>query len=204
MDTITASKSRLHYAKVCVEIGAKEEIPKSIKVELANGQTTLIYVEVPWFPSRCSKCISFGHSDKNCHAKQSTSHSTLKIWRKNTDSSANLSSSKEELQNQKQNSSISKEQSDTTDSNTEDATSSHSPILTDLSSKDDSSVPHSISARDGIIPSLVPHSNPTSDVIISLNPTLPPSDESVQEEIPPVSQSEMIKSLSLFQKEVDQ
>ncbi|KAE8682295.1 DNA polymerase eta, putative isoform 3 [Hibiscus syriacus] len=82
MDNITASKTRLYYAKVCVEIGVKEEILKLIKVELANGQTTNIYVKIPWLASRCSKCISFGHSDKNFPSHQSTTPQTKQIWRK--------------------------------------------------------------------------------------------------------------------------
>ncbi|KAE8729811.1 Vacuolar protein sorting-associated protein 32-like protein 1 [Hibiscus syriacus] len=48
MDSITASKTRLEYAKVCIEIGAKEDIPETVEVILANGKTSVIFVEVPW------------------------------------------------------------------------------------------------------------------------------------------------------------
>ncbi|KAE8720432.1 Homocysteine S-methyltransferase 2 [Hibiscus syriacus] len=44
-DTITATKSRLEFAKVCIEIGVKDVIPKLIEVVLKDGQTTSINVE---------------------------------------------------------------------------------------------------------------------------------------------------------------
>ncbi|XP_039020175.1 uncharacterized protein LOC120151933 [Hibiscus syriacus] len=50
MDTITASKSRLEFAKVCVEIGANDTIPRYVDVVLKDGKTTSILVEVPWLP----------------------------------------------------------------------------------------------------------------------------------------------------------
>ncbi|XP_039059915.1 uncharacterized protein LOC120203810 [Hibiscus syriacus] len=83
MDSTTTSKSRLHFAKVCVEIDAKLEIPESVEVILANGQNTHIQVEVPWLPSRCKMCVKFGHSDKNCPNQHSSA--PKKIWRKKTD-----------------------------------------------------------------------------------------------------------------------
>ncbi|XP_039002110.1 uncharacterized protein LOC120128501 [Hibiscus syriacus] len=84
MDSITASKTRLEYAKVCIEIRAKEDLPETVDVILANGQTSTICVEVPWFPYRCKKCSSFGHSDKECLNKTNSAPSQLKIWRKKT------------------------------------------------------------------------------------------------------------------------
>ncbi|XP_038991893.1 uncharacterized protein LOC120115197 [Hibiscus syriacus] len=145
MDNVTASKIRLHYAKVCVEIGAKEDIPE--------------------------------HSDKNCPAKQPTTPSTSKIWRKKTVSATNLeakiSVSHEELQNLEQDSSPSKEQSDPKDIHTVEASVSQ-PVLTEQSSKVDSSVPH-------IIPAIEGNSSSTHH--------LPHSGESVQEGNLPLSQS---------------
>ncbi|XP_039000858.1 uncharacterized protein LOC120126869 [Hibiscus syriacus] len=58
MDSITASKTRLEYAKVCIEIEANEDILETVEVILANGKTSTIFVEVPWFPYRCRKCKS--------------------------------------------------------------------------------------------------------------------------------------------------
>ncbi|XP_039003142.1 CBL-interacting protein kinase 2-like [Hibiscus syriacus] len=64
MDSITAAKSRLEFAKVCVEIGVKDTIPKHINIVLKDGQTTSISVEVPWLPQSCRRCNVFGHNEK--------------------------------------------------------------------------------------------------------------------------------------------
>ncbi|XP_039060371.1 uncharacterized protein LOC120204347 [Hibiscus syriacus] len=69
MDTITASKTRLEFAKVCVEIGAEDVIPKFIYVIINDGQSTSIFVEVPWIPQSCKKCKVYGHNDKGCSLK---------------------------------------------------------------------------------------------------------------------------------------
>ncbi|XP_039004038.1 uncharacterized protein LOC120130969 [Hibiscus syriacus] len=69
MDSVTTSKTMLEFAKVCVEIGVNDEIPKSIDVMLQDGQTSSVFVEIPWLPPRCKKCLIFGHNDKNCLAK---------------------------------------------------------------------------------------------------------------------------------------
>ncbi|XP_039026533.1 uncharacterized protein LOC120160183 [Hibiscus syriacus] len=66
MDSITASKTRLEFAKVCVEIGVNDVIPKFIEVVLRDGHQTSITVEVPWHPPSCKKCRVFGHNDKSC------------------------------------------------------------------------------------------------------------------------------------------
>ena len=73
MDRITASRRRITYARVCVEVsGALDLIEKfAIETEDGNGNSTLldIDVEYQWKPTRCSKCSTFGH---DCHtvAKQ--------------------------------------------------------------------------------------------------------------------------------------
>ncbi|XP_039049874.1 uncharacterized protein LOC120190928 [Hibiscus syriacus] len=66
MDSITASKSRLEFSKICVEVGLSEAIPKLVDVVLNNGKTVSIVVEVPWMPSCCKYCNVFGHSVKGC------------------------------------------------------------------------------------------------------------------------------------------
>ncbi|XP_038998784.1 uncharacterized protein LOC120124106 [Hibiscus syriacus] len=81
MDSITASKSRLEFAKVCVEIGASDMIPKHVDVILNNGQSTSIFVEVPWSPPCCKSCNTFGHSTKICKAIPVVPQTT-QVWRK--------------------------------------------------------------------------------------------------------------------------
>ena len=64
MDSITANQQRLAYAKVCVEVEASMEIPSSIEVELRDGASISVRVEVPWIPAKCSRCGIFGHGEK--------------------------------------------------------------------------------------------------------------------------------------------
>ncbi|XP_039013287.1 uncharacterized protein LOC120142879 [Hibiscus syriacus] len=66
LDSITASKTRLEYARICVEIGITDEIPKFVNVILKDGRSTSISVKVPWLPLSCKKCKVYGHSEKKC------------------------------------------------------------------------------------------------------------------------------------------
>ncbi|KAK8615747.1 hypothetical protein V6N13_017329 [Hibiscus sabdariffa] len=66
MDSVTASRERLEFAKVCVEITAGVSIPKWIEVQLGDGSFASIRVFVPWLPSHCSKCCTFGHGESSC------------------------------------------------------------------------------------------------------------------------------------------
>ncbi|XVF38751.1 hypothetical protein REPUB_Repub20aG0128700 [Reevesia pubescens] len=69
MDKVTTSHQRLAYARVCVEVDAGKEIPKLIKVKLKNGDFTYVSVEIPWLPSTCTRCKTFGYLDANCPCK---------------------------------------------------------------------------------------------------------------------------------------
>ncbi|XP_039017080.1 uncharacterized protein LOC120147904 [Hibiscus syriacus] len=77
MDSITASKTRLEYAKVCIEIGAKEDIPETVEVILANGKTSKIFVEVPWFPYRCRN-VSLPDSSSSKETVNSADNNSIK------------------------------------------------------------------------------------------------------------------------------
>ncbi|XP_039064869.1 uncharacterized protein LOC120210140 [Hibiscus syriacus] len=158
MDSITASKTRLEYAKVCIEIGAKKEIPKTIKMVLTKGQTTTIFVEVPWYPNSCRKCESFGHSDKSCHVKMTTTPTSSKVWRKKDVLNANLESkstegidvlqepmpdsspSKEKFEQPQLDSPTSKEKSEPNILDPDLATESHSSVQIEPFSKGEPSV----------------------------------------------------------------
>lgn len=54
MDRVTTSCKRLEYAKVCIEIDVKKDIPDLVKVVLRDGSIAHVKVEVPWNPSKCS------------------------------------------------------------------------------------------------------------------------------------------------------
>lgn len=66
MDSISAACKRLVYAKVCVEIDVEKEVPSTVKLVMRDSSISLISVEVPWFPTKCSTCNIFGHSAKTC------------------------------------------------------------------------------------------------------------------------------------------
>ncbi|XP_038992144.1 uncharacterized protein LOC120115525 [Hibiscus syriacus] len=66
MDSVTASRTRLEYEKVCIEIGVKDSIPKFVNVVLQDGLAVSIRVVVPWVPHCCQRCNVFGHSEKVC------------------------------------------------------------------------------------------------------------------------------------------
>ncbi|KAK8655823.1 hypothetical protein V6N13_108389 [Hibiscus sabdariffa] len=66
MDSITDSRQRVAFAKVCVELPADAIIPKFVKVQIRDGSFVSIAVDVPWLLPRCSYCCTFGHAGKSC------------------------------------------------------------------------------------------------------------------------------------------
>ncbi|KAE8724823.1 hypothetical protein F3Y22_tig00009840pilonHSYRG00015 [Hibiscus syriacus] len=89
MDSITASRERLEYAKVCVEINAGSEIPEEVNVALKNGSLATIKVFVSWLPKSCSCCRTFGHLANRCVVSQKVKHE-VKVWREKGISSSEL------------------------------------------------------------------------------------------------------------------
>lgn len=67
LDDATESRSRINYARVCVEISAENEIPENFDLDLGKGRIISIDVEVPWRPPSCKVCKEFGHTINNCH-----------------------------------------------------------------------------------------------------------------------------------------
>ncbi|XP_039045103.1 uncharacterized protein LOC120184793 [Hibiscus syriacus] len=90
MESVTTTKTRLEFSKVCVEIGVSDVIPKFIDVVLNNGQETSILVEIPWLPPCCKPCNSFAHSSKNYKNNPNSSHTT-QVWRKKDPSTSDSS-----------------------------------------------------------------------------------------------------------------
>ena len=50
LDEHTFKRSRIAFARVCVEIKADKVIPPSFKVNLGYGEPYEIQVEIPWKP----------------------------------------------------------------------------------------------------------------------------------------------------------
>lgn len=59
----TATRARLTYAAVCVEIKPDRELPASIKLDIGRPAEDYeeIVVHYPWRPLMCQDCCLFGH-----------------------------------------------------------------------------------------------------------------------------------------------
>ncbi|PKI68538.1 hypothetical protein CRG98_011087 [Punica granatum] len=53
MDRATALRSRLDYAKVCIEVEVKKEISDVLNVDLGNEYIVEVLVDTPWLPEKC-------------------------------------------------------------------------------------------------------------------------------------------------------
>lgn len=67
-DRATATRTRLTYAAVCVEVKPDKDLPTSIKLYVGRteGDFKEVIVEYPWKPLICSDCCSFGHPKGQC------------------------------------------------------------------------------------------------------------------------------------------
>ncbi|KAK8672341.1 hypothetical protein V6N13_110714 [Hibiscus sabdariffa] len=68
-DKATILKQSLEYAKICVEVSAKSSLPESILVDMGDGYSIHVSVELVWAPPQCSQCSIFGHLDETCSRK---------------------------------------------------------------------------------------------------------------------------------------
>ncbi|KAK8606498.1 hypothetical protein V6N13_030779 [Hibiscus sabdariffa] len=64
MDSVTASRERLEFAKVCVEVTVGHRIPRIVPVKLKDNSIVFVKVKIPWMPPCCSHCLSFRHLDR--------------------------------------------------------------------------------------------------------------------------------------------
>lgn len=66
IDKMTASKERLAYARILVELNSGEKIIDSLQLKGPDGKlfTQKIVYEVK--PYQCFKCFHFGHNARNC------------------------------------------------------------------------------------------------------------------------------------------
>lgn len=67
-DRITANLERFTYARVCVEVAADKELPKTIPIVNEGGEVRYVKVQYEWVPFRCSHCTIFGHKTDMCKA----------------------------------------------------------------------------------------------------------------------------------------
>ncbi|KAK8612248.1 hypothetical protein V6N13_092367 [Hibiscus sabdariffa] len=80
MDSVTANKEWLEFAKVSVEVKPGDSIPKVVNVLMHDGSLHAVRVLVPWMPPCCSKCNTYGHSDKIC--SEGLPKPSVKVWKR--------------------------------------------------------------------------------------------------------------------------
>ncbi|KAI3971173.1 hypothetical protein MKW92_025451 [Papaver armeniacum] len=64
-DAPTAMKTRMSFARVCVEIDANCSFPSKLPFQIDDMKYE-VRAEYPWKPSACSHCKSFGHTSGKC------------------------------------------------------------------------------------------------------------------------------------------
>ncbi|XP_052206951.1 uncharacterized protein LOC127811278 [Diospyros lotus] len=74
-DPMTQDRSRLGYARVCVDVNVYSKFPQFIDIDQgydeASGERRIsrLQIEYQWIPSICSHCKIFGHLDSQCPKK---------------------------------------------------------------------------------------------------------------------------------------
>ena len=66
MDSLTENRTRLSFARICIEVDLSSKFPKTARLNLGNGKCTTIRIEYPWVPQNCSHCQVFGHKISHC------------------------------------------------------------------------------------------------------------------------------------------
>ncbi|KAL0910776.1 hypothetical protein M5K25_018861 [Dendrobium thyrsiflorum] len=70
-DSLTTQKSRLTYARVCVQVDNQATYPEEILVSL-DGDVVQLKVQYEWRPSPCAHCKSLVHPSSSCPSKPHT------------------------------------------------------------------------------------------------------------------------------------
>ncbi|KAL1560997.1 peroxidase [Salvia divinorum] len=67
VDRATISRSRVSFARICVEVDISQSIPEEISLDIAGKRVTL---KVKWdkIPLYCGECRHVGHNADNCYA----------------------------------------------------------------------------------------------------------------------------------------
>ncbi|XP_020245418.1 uncharacterized protein LOC109823554 [Asparagus officinalis] len=76
-DKLTATRQRLSYARVLVEVKLpfKEPLPDSLKIEGPDGKSYMQQVLYEFKPKWCSTCCMVGHDTEQCRKNK-----TKKVW----------------------------------------------------------------------------------------------------------------------------
>lgn len=79
MDRSKANQAYLDFAGVCIEVQADKEIEQTIKLDVGNNLVSEVQVVVPWMPTKCRKCLEFGHKCDDKPIMENQNSKTLKM-----------------------------------------------------------------------------------------------------------------------------
>lgn len=65
VDSLTAAKARITFARICVQISTSSKLPDSVPINL-NGKKFIQPIIYDWKPTVCSSCNSFSHDTQKC------------------------------------------------------------------------------------------------------------------------------------------
>ncbi|KAF5194056.1 hypothetical protein FRX31_016361 [Thalictrum thalictroides] len=88
-DEATAKKTRLSFAKICVEVESINDLPTSKSVDVGDVQPVVLNFEYPWKPQQCIKCMEFGHTVKRCGLEKEFGRPRKQIWKPKNDKEKN-------------------------------------------------------------------------------------------------------------------
>ncbi|XP_059070774.1 uncharacterized protein LOC131860385 [Cryptomeria japonica] len=93
IDPVMTSRRRLIYARICIGVGPKMDMPEEIEIEskLSKWLQNIVYETIPF---ACFHCKKVGHWAKKCPSNAVKSQSQTKVWKK-VDSSLKASPSDE-------------------------------------------------------------------------------------------------------------
>ncbi|GAA0146433.1 hypothetical protein LIER_36311 [Lithospermum erythrorhizon] len=68
-DSTTTGMEKIAYARLCIEVSAKEKLSGLVPLVNERDQEFQQKVVYEWLPPRCSHCHLFGHTDNSCREK---------------------------------------------------------------------------------------------------------------------------------------
>ncbi|VFQ58792.1 unnamed protein product [Cuscuta campestris] len=81
-DNATATRTKLEYARIQVEVHAKQEFPKEINYMDEYGRLITQEIVYEWKPSLCNHCKKLGHEEETCKKKNQKPVQRRIVWKR--------------------------------------------------------------------------------------------------------------------------
>ncbi|PKU65186.1 hypothetical protein MA16_Dca004803 [Dendrobium catenatum] len=75
VDELTLIKTRLTFARVCIQVNNSSPLPDEIFISV-DGKITPLTVLYDWIPNPCTHCGSINHSPTSCPKNTNTTNTT--------------------------------------------------------------------------------------------------------------------------------